>query len=31
MQFADIVLSHYGWEGVALAALLLVLLCVQSY
>lgn len=31
MQFTDIVLSHYGWEGAALAVLLLALLCVQLY
>ncbi len=31
MQFTDIILSHYGWEGAALAVLLLALFCVQTY
>lgn len=31
MQFIDTLLAHYGWEGTALAVLLLALACVQLY
>ncbi len=31
MSFLDIVLSHYGWEGIALAGVLLLMFFVQLY
>ena len=31
MQFFDYIISHYGWQGTALAATILVLFAVQLY
>lgn len=31
MTFSEIFLSHYGWQGAALAAVLLLLLCIQLW
>lgn len=30
-QFFDYIISHYGWQGLALAGVILVLFCVQLY
>ena len=31
MTFIDTILAHYGWQGVALAGVMLTALCVQLY
>lgn len=31
MQYIDFIITHYGWQGCALAATILVLLCVQLW